>query len=417
MTGNWLNKLRNTYTMEYLIARKDAHHNQNNMKLPHFKNYFKKRPTHDNSRWQNYRLTFLFCWCVFCTVILYHFYIMKKIFFHKFTHRGPFIVPLNGIFIQWNTNKAHPRMPIQRAQLNVHAPTFKSLPPTAQRVFSGQATASCSSPVPPPTLITGSGNQGVSQHLHSPTCRPASSPSPRAQHSCGEKCSSEVGDTMISSLLWVSTGPGGATPFPGGQYQHCPGAGLHLVMGRAKGPAEGRRLNQIPSHQPETCHQFLRARCKAACPPESAPNTRARSPLGEALAWGSQEAVPLTGWKCSVVSSSVDVCGCLPAFMTVPPPQSVACRFSPLSEVNTHNDSLRLFRPQDDNKYSGVWSYFPSTPHFPSKLTRRSNPATPLPSQPFKLSHPDRGGKFTHTFTCWGHTKNFPCFINIHALS
>ena len=50
MTGNWLNKLWNTYTMEYLIARKDAHHNQNSMKLPHFKNYFKKRPTLDNSR-------------------------------------------------------------------------------------------------------------------------------------------------------------------------------------------------------------------------------------------------------------------------------------------------------------------------------------------------------------------------------
>lgn len=101
-------------------------------------------------------------------MILYHFYIMKKIFFHKFTHRGPFIVLLNGIFIQWNTNKAHPRMPIQCAQLTIQAPTFKSLPPTAQRVFSGQATASCSSPVPRPTLITSSGNQGVSQHLHSP---------------------------------------------------------------------------------------------------------------------------------------------------------------------------------------------------------------------------------------------------------
>ena len=201
----------------------------------------------------------------------------------------------------------------------------------------------------------------------SPHLQTASSPSPRAQHSCGEKCSSEVGDTMISSLLWVSTGPGGVTPFPGQemagatsntcQYQHCPGPGLYLVC-RAKGPAERRRLNQIPSHPPETCHQFLRARCKTACPSESAPNTRARSPLGEALACGSQEAVPLTGWKCFVGSSSVDVCGCLPAFMTVPPPQSVACRFSPLSEVNTHNDSLRMFRPQDD-KYSGIWGYFP----------------------------------------------------------
>ena len=49
------------------------------------------------------------------------------------------------------------------------------------------------------------------------------------------------------------------------QYQRCPGPGLHLAC-RAKGPAERRQLNQIPSHPPETCLQFLRARCKTACP-------------------------------------------------------------------------------------------------------------------------------------------------------
>lgn len=82
MTGNWLNKLQNTYTVEYLRARKGAHHNQNSMKLSHFKKYFKKRPALVNSSWQNYRLIFLFlfCWCVFCTVILHHFNVMKKIF-------------------------------------------------------------------------------------------------------------------------------------------------------------------------------------------------------------------------------------------------------------------------------------------------------------------------------------------------
>lgn len=49
MTGNWLNKLQNTYTVEYLRARKGAHHNQNSMKLSHFKKYFKKRPALVNS--------------------------------------------------------------------------------------------------------------------------------------------------------------------------------------------------------------------------------------------------------------------------------------------------------------------------------------------------------------------------------
>ena len=256
----------------------------------------------------SYRLIFLFlfCWCVFCTVILYYFKVMKNfssinllIEAHSvclwivYLYSGILLRPIHECPFR------QPREPAEYPCSYIQVPSSYS-PESVLR--------------PGRCLLLLSGSSSYTNHQLRESGDLSAPPFPHLQTCLLSKPQSPalLWREMLFWSWWhydfqstVSLHrPWRCDPFPGQemagatsntcQYQRCPGPGLHLAC-RAKGPAERRRLNQIPSHPPETCLQFLRARCKTACPWESVSNTRARNPLGEALARGSQEAVPLTG--------------------------------------------------------------------------------------------------------------------------